>query len=416
MKLTDTAIRKAKPTDKPYKLFDGRGLYIEIPPTGSKRWRCKYRVDGREKKLALGTYPDVSLADARERHSQARKLLASGVDPGEHRNATKAARAESVANSFEVIAREWLAIKKKEWVESHYDKQIARMDKHIFPYIGKKPITDINVGDLRPILDRIANKGHSEQARRVLTIISTVLKYARATERATGNPAEDLGILLPARNKRRFATITDPQEIGKLLRAMDGYTGSPITIAALKLAPLTFVRPGELRSARWKDFEWDYADGARWVIPPALRKLRKAAKEDPQTEPHIVPLSTQAVAILRELQPLTGHREYVFPGVRDPKRPMSNNTVNGALRNLGYTGDDIVGHGFRHMASTILNEMEFNPDAIECQMAHKGKGVRAVYNLAKYFPMRMQMMQEWADYLDRLRAGAIVIPFKARAA
>jgi len=274
MKLTDTAIRKAKPTDKPYKLFDGRGLYIEIPCTGHKRWRFKYRVDGREKKLSIGTYPDVSLTDARERHAAARKLLASGVDPSAHHKATKAARAKSVANSFEVIGREWLALKAKEWVDDHTSKQVSRLEKHAFPYIGKTPISELGVGDLRPIIDRISKAKHVEQLHRVMACISSVFKYAIATERAERNPAADLSVAMPARNKRRFATITDPQEIGKLLRAMDGYTGSPLTIAALKLAPLTFVRPGELRSARWKDFEWEYADGPRWVIPLTLRGKR----------------------------------------------------------------------------------------------------------------------------------------------
>jgi len=418
MRLTDTLIRKTKPTETAQKLRDGRGLYLLIQPGGARWWRWDYRrpISGKRNTLSLGTYPDVSLADARERHADARKLLASGADPGEHRKATKAARAESAANSFEVIGREWLALKAREWVDAHLDRQHARLANHAFPYIGKKPIVEIGVGDLRPIITRINKAGHVEQLHRVMATISNVFRYAIATERAERNPAADLSAAMPARNKRSYATITDPLEIGKLLRAMEGYTGSPVTKAALKLAPLTFVRPGELRSARWEEIEWEYTDGPRWVIPPARRKLRKAAKADPKTEPHIVPLSTQAVAILRELQLLTGHREYVFPGVRDPKCCMSNNTVNGALRNLGYTGDDIVGHGFRHMASTLLNEMNFNPDAIECQLSHKGQGVRAVYNLAKYYPMRREMMQAWADHLDGLRAGANVIPFKARAA
>jgi len=415
--LTDTTIRKAKPTETDLKLRDGRGLYLLLRPNGARWWRWDYRrpVTGKRNTLSLGTYPDVSLADARERHSTARKLLAAGVDPGENRKATKAARAENAANSFEVVGREWLALKAKEWVDEHLDRQTARLANHVFPYIGNKPIMDVGVGDLRPIINRINKAGHVEQLHRVMACVSNVFKYAIATERAERNPAADLSAAMPAHNKRSYATITDPQEIGKLLRAMNGYVGSPLTIAALKLAPLTFVRPGELRSARWDEFEWDYAGGARWVIPPTRRKLRKAAKTDPKSEPHIVPLSTQAIAILRELQLLTGHRDYVFPGIRDPKRPMSNNTVNGALRNLGYTGDDIVGHGFRHMASTLLNEMNFNPDAIECQLSHKGQGVRAIYNLAKYFPMRREMMQGWADWLDGVREGSNVIPLRKRA-
>jgi len=412
--LTDSAIRKIKPTETDLKLRDGRGLYLLLRPNGARWWRWDYRrpVTAKRNTLSLGTYPDVSLAEARERHAAARKLLAAGVDPGENRKASKAARAESAANSFEVIGREWLALKASEWVDEHTDKQTARLVNHAFPYIGNKPIMDIGVGDLRPIISRISRNGHTEQLHRVMACISNVFKYAIATERAERNPAADLSAAMPARNKRSFATITDPQEIGKLLRAMDGYTGLPTTKAALMLAPLTFVRPGELRGARWDEIEWDYAAGPRWVIPPARRKLRKSAKTDPKTEPHIVPLSTQAIAILRELQPLTGHREHVFPGVRSPTRCMSNNTVNGALRNLGYTGDDIVGHGFRHMASTLLNEMDFNPDVIECQLSHKGQGVRAVYNLAKYFPARLEMMQAWADWLDSVREGSCEIPLR----
>lgn len=418
MSLTDVAIRKAKPHTKPVRLFDGGGLYLEVSPKGGKWWRYKYRHEGKEKRLSLGTYPDTGLAEAREQHAAARKLLAAGIDPSANRKAAKAAGIERAANSFETIAREWLAVKAPGWTAGHHEKQAARLENHAFPSIGRKAIAAVGVTDLRPILDRLTKAGHGEQAHRVMAAISSVFKYAVATERAERNPAADLGAAMPPRRKRSYATITDPQAVGALLRALDGYQGEAATRAALKLAPLTFVRPGELRGARWSEIDLDHCGGARWVIPATRRKLAKAAKENPTTEPHTVPLSRQAAAILRELQPLTGHRDHVFPGVRDPKRPMSENTVNAALRALGYTGDMIVGHGFRHMASTLLNELGFNPDAIERQLAHKGQGVRAVYNLAKHLPERQRMMQEWADHLDALRAdtAGVVIPFKAKAA
>lgn len=418
MKLTDTAIRKAKPGDKTRRLADGGGLYLEIAPAGGKWWRYKYRFEGKEKRLSLGTYPDTGLAGAREQHAAARKLLAAGIDPSANRKAAKAAGAERAANSFEAIARVWLALKQPVWSAGHHEKQVARLENHAFPRIGPKPVAAVGVADLRPIIDRMTKAGTTEQAHRVMAAISSVFKYAVATERAERNPAADLSAAMPQRVKRNFATITDPQAVGALLRAIDGYRGEATTCAALKLAPLTFVRPGELRDARWAEMELDHHDGPRWVIPPARRKLRKAAKESPTTEPHIVPLSRQAVEILRELHPLTGHREHVFPGVRHPKRCMSENTVNAALSAMGYTGDKLVGHGFRHMASTLLNELGFNSDAIERQLAHKGQGVRAVYNQAKHLPERRRMMQEWADYLDALRAdtGGVVVPFKSKAA
>lgn len=406
--LTDTAIRSKKPVAKPSKLRDGNGLYVLINPDGSRWWRLDYRrpITGKRNTLSLGTYPEIGLAAARARREEARRQLASGIDPGHLRKSAKAAGVERAGNSLEAIAREWLSVKAHGWTDSHLAKQQSRLENHVFPWVGKTPIAEISVADVRPLLKRCVDSGHHEQAHRVMAALSSVFKFAIATERAERNPAGDLGAALPARRKRHFATLTDPVLIGALLRAIDGYRGSPVTAAALKLAPLTFVRPGELRGARWVEFDLDRPDGARWTIPAARRKLRKSDKEDSTTESHVVPLSRQAVAILRDLQDLTGHRECVFPSVRDSKRSMSENTVNAALRNLGYTGDVIVGHGFRHMASTLLNELGFNPDAIERQLAHKGQGVRAVYNLAKHLPERRKMMQAWSDHLDELRSGA----------
>jgi len=414
MSLTDLAIRRAKPTGKTYRLFDGGGLYIEIPATGNKRWRYKYRFQGKEKLLSLGIYPDTGLAQAREQHLVLRKLLASGIDPSQQRKANKAIAAKQAAHHFAAIAEEWLALKAAEWVHSHYQEQAARLTNHVFPWIGSKIITDIGVADVRPIIQRLSQAQHNDQLHRVMALISRIFKYAIATERATRNPASDLSAAMPARHKRRFATLTDPRDIAALLRGIDRYSGTAVTCAALKLAVLTFVRPGELRGARWDEVDLEHKHGARWVIPPMRRKLRKAAKTDPATQAHSVPLSKQAVVILRQLHALTGQREHVFPNTRQPKRCLSENTINAALRHLGYDGNTLVGHGFRHMASTLLNEMGFNVDAIERQLAHQGRGVRAIYNLAHYLPERQHMMQAWADYLDSLRAGADVIPFRRK--
>ena len=405
--LTDTGIRSAKPSAKASKLRDGGGLYLLVNTDGSRWWRFDYRrpITGTRNTLSLGTYPEVGLAAARAKRVEVRQKLAAGIDPGEQRKAVKAAGVERAANSFETIAREWIGVKAHSWTESHRSKQQARLENHAFPWIGNRPIAELGVPDIRPLLKRCVDSEHHEQAHRVMAAISNVFKFAIATERAERNPAADLGAALPARRKRHFPTLTDPVQIGGLLRAIDGYQGSKVTASALKLASLTFVRPGELRGARWAELDLDRPDGARWTIPATRRKLRKAEKEDRSTEPHIVPLAEQAVAILRELHPLTGRCDLVFPGVRDSKRSMSENTVNAALRNLGYTGDVIVGHGFRHMASTLLNELGFNPDAIERQLAHKAQGVRAVYNLAKHLPERQRMMQSWADHLDELRAA-----------
>ena len=405
MALTDTAIRKAIPGAKPTKLTDSGGLYVLLKPDGARWWRWDYRrpLTGKRNTLSLGTYPDTGLADARAKRDEARKLLARGLDPGEQRKATKTARKEGAANSFEVIAREWLVVKAPEWTSKQHDKERDRLQNHAFPWIGKLPITEVGVAEIRPLLDRIAKRGHLEQAHRLRFQLSRVFKYAIAAEYASRDPAADLSATLPSRRKHNFPTITDPVQVGGLLRAIDGFEGTLPVSCALKLAPMLFVRPGELRAAEWSEFDLDHPEGPRWSIPPARRKLRKAQKEDPQTPPHIVPLPTQALAILDELRPVTGQRQHLFPGVRSCKRPISDMTVNAALRRLGYDKETLTGHGFRHMASTLLNELGFNPDAIERQLSHKEPGVRGVYNKAEYLPERKKMMQAWATYLDALR-------------
>lgn len=400
MALTDTACKNAKPKEegKPAKLSDEKGLHLLVNQTG-KYWRLSYRFNNKQKTLALGVYPEVPLKEAREKRDEARRLLAEGIDPGEHRKITKATKALQAENSFEAVAREWFTKHKPTWTDGHADRIIRRLERDIFPWLGSRPIADIEAPELLANLQRIERRGAVETAHRAMQNAGQVFRYAIATGRAKYNPAADLvGALAPV-VKTSFPTITDPAKIAELLRAIDGYQGTLETKCALKLAPLVFVRPGELRKAEWREID---LENALWVIPAERMKMR---------EKHVVPLSSQAVDVLRELHPLTGHGQFVFPGARSNKRPMSENTVNAALRRLGYDKDTMTGHGFRHMASTLLNEHGWNRDAIERQMAHGERNkIRATYNYAEYMPERTKMMQSWADYLDELRAGAKVIP------
>jgi integrase len=412
MSLSDTAIRKAKPAEKVQRLFDGGGMYLEISPAGGKWWRLKYRFGGKEKRLSLGTYPDTGLADAREKRDAARKLLAQGIDPGVQRKAEKVAGEQRAGNSFEVIAREWLGVKQPEWTPGQYVKERDRLENHAFPRIGGKPIAEIGVADVRPLLTHLVSQGHIEQSHRLRHQLSRVFRFAVATERAERDPAADLRDTLPARNPKNHPTITDPTQVGELMRAIEGFTGTFSVKCALKLAPLWFCRPGEIRMAEWVHFDLDNEHPV-YTVPPANRKLKKAAKENPTTPPHVVPLSKQALEILRALHQLTGHGRYLFPGARDPKRHMSDGAINAALARIGYKGI-ITGHGFRHMARTLLGEMGWSPEALERQLSHKEPGVSGVYNKAKHLPERRKIMQAWSDYLDGLRAGGQVIAFKSK--
>lgn len=404
MALTATSIKNARAVDKPLKLFDGGGLYLLVNPNGSRWWRFKYRYLGKEKLLSFGTYPDISLKDARDRRDEARKQLAADIDPGEHRKAMKTTLAVRSENSFEIVAREWFAKYSPNWAAGHSDKIIRRLERDIFPWLGGRPIAEITASDLLATLRRIESRGAIETAHRAQQNCSQVFRYAVATGRAERDSTADLrGALTPVK-ERHHASITDPKRVGELMRAIDGYRGSFITKCALRLAPLVFVRPGELRKAEWVEFD---LDGAEWRIPAARMKAR---------EQHIVPLAQQAVAILQELQGLTGDKQHVFPGVRTNGRAMSENTVNAALRRLGYAKDEMTGHGFRSMASTLLNEQGWHRDAIERQLAHAERNnVRAAYNFAEHLPERRKMMLAWADYLDSLKAGAKVLPLKRAA-
>lgn len=403
MPLSDTAIRKAKPAASPVKLADGGGLYLLLRPDGARWWRWDYRrpVTSKRNTLSLGTYPDVTLADARNRRDNARKQLAGGIDPGEHRKATKAAGVERAANSFEVIAREWLG--KRDWVPAYLVKVTAWMENDVFPWIGAKPIATLSAPDFLAVARRIEERGAIESAHRILQNCGQVMRYAIATGRADRNPVADLRGALSAPPERHHAAITDTGAIGGLLRALDAYAGTFTVRCALQLAPLVFVRPGELRQAEWSEIDLDRAE---WNIPAHRMKMR---------EPHLVPLSAPAVAILRDLHALTGRGRYVFPSARSVKRPMSDNALNAALRRMGFDKATMTAHGFRAMARTVLDEgLGFRPDYIEHQLAHAVRDPNGrAYNRTAHLAERRKMMQAWADYLDTLRAGADnVLPFR----
>ena len=402
MPLTDAAIRKAKPADKTYRLYDERGMYVEVAPNGSKLWRLKYRFDGKEKRLALGAYPDTTLAEARDKRDDARRQLAAGIDPNVERKAVKAVWTDAAANTFEAVAREWLA--KQTFVPSYATKVVAWFEKNIFPWLGARPISDLAPRDFLAVLQRVEARGAHESAHRIKQNCAQVMRYAVATGRADRDPLTDLKGALTRPNEQHHAGITDPKEVGGLLRAIDGFAGTPVVGAALKLAPLVFVRPNELCAAEWSEFD---LDAGEWNIPAARMKTG---------QPHLVPLSTQALAILHDLHPLTGRGRYVFPSARTPypndkQRPMTTNALLAALQRIGYTGDQMTTHGFRAMARTILDEhLNFRPDFIEHQLAHAVRDPNGrAYNRTAHLAERKKMMQVWADYLDgRTGMGNVV--------
>ncbi len=399
--LTDTTIRALKPTEKSQKLFDSGGLFLFVPPTGGRLWRFKYRHAGREKLISLGRYPLVTLKQARERRDAARRLLANGVDPSAKRKAEKFAQADT----FEAVAREHLSLQHRA-ASATIEKALQRLIRHVFPYLGNRSVATITAPDLLAVLRRIEGRGAHDLAHWARSMCGRVFRYAIATGRAERDVAADLrGALAPV-VVTNHAAITEPARISELLRAIDTYRGQPATEYALKLAPLVFVRPGELRKAQWSEFDLD-VKGPEWRIPSERMKMREA---------HIVPLARQVVTLLRELYQITGSDGYVFPSLRTRSRPLSENTINFALRGLGYSGDEMTGHGFRSMASTRLNELGWNPEIIELQLAHKERNqVRAAYNRAERLAERRRMMQAWADYLDSLKIGSSVVPIRREA-
>jgi integrase len=396
--LTQKRIDAAKPHKKPFKLPDGRGLYLLISPAGGRLWRLRYRYAGRENMLGLGAYPEVSLKTARDRADDARRQLADGKDPAAVRRAERGAQSDT----FEAIALEWAG--KQQFEDATRVKTNWTFGKLVFPFIGSKPIRQLTAPDILAVLRKLESRGKHETAHRTRQRISQVFRYAIATGRADSDPTRDLrGALTPIEVTNR-AAITEPARVGELLRAIDGYVGDPATVAALKLAPLLFVRPGELRGAEWGEFD---LRAGEWRIPSARMKMGDL---------HFVPLAKQALAVLRKLQPLTGGGKYLFPSLRTRERPISENTLNAALRRLGYSKDEMTAHGFRAMASTLLNEQGFPPDVIELQLAHAERNkVRAAYNRAQRLDERRKMMQTWSDYLDGLRAGGNVVPIKGSA-
>ena len=401
MALSDAKVRNARPDTKPVKMFDSNGLFLLVSPSGGKWWRFKYRFGGKEKLLSLGTYPEISLAEARERRDAARKLVANGVDPSQVRKAQKASK-EADENTFEVVAREWHAKFTPTWTPVHAKSILRRLELNIFPWLGSRPIIEIKAPEVLMALRRIEARGALESAHRVKIICGQVFRYAIATGRAERDPTADLRGALPPVRSKHLAAITQPEKVAGLLRAIDGYQGHFVTKCALRLAPLFFVRPVELRHMEWSEIDFDVRE---WNIPAEKMKTREA---------HLVPLARQAIAVLHEIQPLTGGGRYVFPSPRTDKRPMSNNAVLSALRRMGFEKDEMSGHGFRAMARTIMDEiLQIQPHLIEHQLAHKVRDpLGRAYNRTKHLPERHKMMQTWADYLDGLKAGAKVIPLK----
>ena len=386
-------MKNVKPAAKTQRLFDGAGLYLEVSPKGGKWWRLKYRYAGKEKRISLGVYPEVTLKEARDRRYQARKLLDDYIDPSEHRQSILARIRTSAANTFEVVAREWFAQHEPTWAKSHSSKIIRRLEKDIFPWVGRKPIDGITPPQLLEVVRRIERRGVLETAHRALATCGQVFRYAVATGRAERDVCADLRGALPPIKRKHFAAVTEPDEVAALLRQLHGYVGSVIVRCALQVAPLVFVRPGELRQAKWQDIDLEAAEW-RFVV----------SKTD---TPHIVPLARQTLEILREIEPLTGEGTYVFPSARNTKgdRAMSDNAVLAAMRGMGISSDEMSGHGFRAMARTMLDEvLGYRPDLIEHQLAHQIRDPNGrAYNRTKHLSERREMMQDWADYLDRLR-------------
>jgi len=401
MPLQDATVRTAKPEAKPYKMGDERGLFVLVHPNGSKYWRMKYRIDGKEKLLALGVYPEVGLKEARERRDDARKILDNGGDPASVKKTQKAVRIERAENTFKAVALEWYEKQKPLWSEGHANKTLAMLKNDTFKKLGDLPVAEITAPVILETLNTVQDRGALYTAGRVKESIGRVMRYAVATGRTHFDPVPALKGVLTAHVEKHMASVTDPKRLGEILRLWDTSTTGITVRSAMNLAPLVFVRIGELRRARWADIDFDKAEW-RYLISKT------------QT-PHIVPLSKQALALIEGMKPTSGHLEYVFPGRHDPKKPMSEAAINVALRRLGIsTQDELTGHGFRAMARTMLDEvLGYPPHVIEHQLAHTVKDpLGRAYNRTAHLAERKKMMQAWSDYLDKLKAGAEVIPFK----
>lgn len=392
MPLTDTAVKNAKPEAKPKKYSDGGGLFLYVSPTGSKIWRMGYRFENKQYLLTFGEYPYVSLKEARNKREEAKTLIAQGVNPSIHKKAVKAAKASEETDTFEIIAREWYAKHSPTLVESHAKKILSRLENQLFPFLGSINIRKVEAADILKAVQHAERRQAVETAHRLVQLCGQVFRYAIVTGRTKHDISADLRGALQAVTVQHRAAITDSKGIGRLLRAIDGYAGYFPVCCALRLAPLVFVRPGELRQAEWAEID---TDAAEWRIPAEKMKMRQV---------HIVPLSRQALAILDDIRPFSGHGRYLFPSVRTDDRPITDATLLAAIRGMGFTKEEMTVHGFRGMASTLLNEKGCNRDWIERQLAHgERNGVRAAYNYAEYLPERRQMMQEWADFLEKLK-------------
>lgn len=409
--LSDVQVRNAKPQGKQVTLFDGGGLFLLVTPTGGKLWRLKYRFEGRERILAFGSYPELSLADARQRREDARKLLANGVDPAEFKKSVKDAKTAASKNSFEIVAREWHTKFKSQWSESHAKTTLSRLEKNIFPWIGNRPISELEPMDVLEVLRRMEARGILESAKRMKIACGQVFRYGVATGRCKRDPTSDLKGAIAPPVTRNMAALTKPSDVAELLRVCDEYKGSFVVQCALRLAPLWFCRPGELRWTRWDEIDFEKAE---LNIPVERMKLPTTTKRKCKGQFHCIPLSKQSISILKELHPLTCHGEFVFPSIRTHLKPMSDAAVLNALRRMGYDKDEMSGHGFRAMARTMIREqLHLEAEYIELQLAHATKSPNGTaYDRVSFLPERRKMMQTWADYLDRLKQGAKVIPIR----
>ena len=392
MKLTDTFLRSIKATGNAQKYTDGDGLYLFVSPSGGRLWRMDYRFSGKRKTLSIGAYPAVSLADARARRQTARAQLAQGVDPCAHKQAVKSSIIGKAENSFEAVTREWFEKHVNSLAPTYSKKVFSLFEKRVFPVFGAKPFAEVEPSDILAAARHIEASGAVETARRMIQLCGQIFRYGIATARVKYEVTSGLRGALPKVSRKHMATITDRRRIGELLRAIDAYGGFQPIKCALRLAPLLFVRPGELQKAEWAEFDFDAAE---WRIPASKMKMKRR---------HIVPLSRQALGVLEELRVYTGHGRFLFPSIRTDTKPIAIESMLVAIRSMGFTKEEMTMHGFRGMASTLLNEQGYNRDWIERQLAHRERNsIRAAYNYAEYLPERRRMMTEWADYLDQLR-------------
>lgn len=402
--LTEATLRAIKPSGKIERFYDSLGLYLELSKAGGKLWRWKYRFEGKEKRLSFGRWPDVSLKEAREKRDEARKKVREGMDPGAATR--KKAPACPDARTFESVAREWVADRLPLWSQRHAETVVDRLVANVYPEIGNVPVAALTAGDVLRLVKKIETRGAKEVARRVLGICSLIFRYAVALQLVPSDPCRDLSGALAPRVKSHFAALTTGEEAGELMRRIDEYQGTAVVRAALLFSALTFCRPGPIRHAEWEEIDFS---GRQWIIPAAKMKLTREMKL--RKEPHLVPLATQAVDLLAKLHHFTGRGRYIFPNPRDKDQPMSENAVNVAIRRMGYSREQMTAHGFRSMASTLLNEAGYRLDVIEAQLAHTSADkIRAIYNRAQYMEERRQLMQAWADMLDELRAAKTEIP------